>query len=112
MPGLDALAGVGGAAEQLFIWSVLSEIISHALAPYLQALDNRVLAANPNVPLSPAFLAGAVVRGHISEERATEIAKQSGVPPADFHTMVVSYGSPLPPEQLAAALRRGFIQPG
>lgn len=112
MPGLDSIIGLSSTAEQLFVWGVLQQVIGELIKPYLQALDNIVLSANPNVPLTPAFLAGAVVRGHIDESSAAAIAKKSGIPESDFHLMIESYGNPPGPQALAEALRRGFIPEG
>lgn len=112
MPGLEDILKINSTAEQLFVWSVLGGIVQQALAPFLQSIANTVWEIDPDVPLTPAQLAGMVVRGHIDEGAAESEAKFSGTSPERFRRMVASYGNPPGPEALAEALRRGLIQMG
>ena len=59
--------------------------------------------------LSVADAALAVLRGNISHDAGAAIAKANGMEAADFQTFVDNTGEPLALEQLAEALRRGFI---
>lgn len=60
-------------------------------------------------PLSPADAALAVLRGGMSQEQATEVAKLWGVSDADLQTLIDNTGEPLGLMQLLEAFRRGFI---
>lgn len=62
-----------------------------------------------NVPLSPADVALAVLRGNIPMAQAVAVAAQSGVTAEDFNTIIDNTGEPPGPEQLLEAHRRGFI---
>jgi hypothetical protein len=61
------------------------------------------------VPLSPADLALAVLRGNANFYDAASTARESGVTQADFQTLVDNTGEPLGLEQMLEAFRRGFI---
>lgn len=62
-----------------------------------------------NVPLSPADVALAVLRGNIPMAQAVAVAAQSGVTAEDFNTIIDNTGEPPGPGQLLEAHRRGFI---
>jgi hypothetical protein len=62
-----------------------------------------------HVPLSPADVALAVLRGNIPMAQAVAVAAQSGVTAEDFSTIIDNTGEPPGPEQLLEAHRRGFI---
>lgn len=112
MPGLDSIIGLSSTAEQLFVWGVLQQVIVNLIQPYLQAEQDKVWSENPLLPLSPAQLAGLVVRGHMTEADAAGEAAKSGIDSSRFHLMVEQYGNPPGPQTLAEALRRGFIPEG
>ena len=112
MAGLDSIAGVGQAAEQLFLWGVLQQVIGALLQPYLTQLQEDVWKENPLVPNTPAELASMLVRGHIDENAAQSEAALSGLNAERFNRLVKSYGNPPGPEALAEALRRKLIPPG
>lgn len=59
--------------------------------------------------LSPADAALAVLRGTMADGRGREVAAASGMNGEDFETLLSNTGEPLGLEQLAEALRRGFI---
>lgn len=61
------------------------------------------------VLLSPQDAALAVLRGNMTQEQGTRIAAQWGLPASDFQIVVDNTGEPPGPQQLAEALRRGFI---
>lgn len=112
MPGLDSIIGLSSTAEQLFVWGVLQAVITNLIQPYLQAEADKVWSENPLLPLSPAQLAGLVVRGHLSQDAAAAEAAKTGIDGERFDLMVKQYGNPPGPETLAEALRRGFIPQG
>jgi len=60
-------------------------------------------------PLSPADAALATLRGNMSEPAAAKAARMWGVSQDDFGILIGNMGEPLGLEQLAEALRRGFI---
>lgn len=95
--------------SQVFLYNVAGQLIGGALAPFIQAETNLAQSAFPNVPLSPADAAEAVIRNIMDEGTAAGEAVKSGVPSGDFHTLTLLAGNAPAPEQLAEALRRGFI---
>lgn len=60
-------------------------------------------------PISVADAALAVLRGNIPQDVAYAIARENGVEPGDFDTLVNNTGEPLGLMQLLEAYRRGFI---
>lgn len=111
MPGLgEGLGGIGSSAQQLFLWSVLSPIINELLQPFIRALDQRVNAEHPNLPLTPEQLADMVERGHLEAGAAASEAALSGINAARFDRLVANTGEPPGPLQLAEMLRRRIIE--
>lgn len=112
MAGLGDLLTPNSTTEQLILWGVVNQLIQPLLVPVLRAIEQSVNEIDPNEPLTPAALAGMVVRGHLDQARAAEIAKKSGVQGEDFGLLVASYGNPPGPQALAEALRRQIIPEG
>lgn len=110
MSALEDLLGAGDAAKQLFVWGVLNQVISSLMAPYFQALQNKVASDHPVVPLSPADAAHAVVRSYLSQADGIKAAAESGVAPDVFAILADLAGTAPAPEQLVEALRRGLIE--
>lgn len=100
----------GAIAEQLLVWSVLSQLIGTVLTPPLQELLRGVYSELQSAPLTPAELAVMVVRHIVGDQDATNYAKQSGIAPSDFERMVHVAGQGPGPAALAEALRRGIIE--
>lgn len=71
-------------------------------------LRAQVLALRRQL-LTPADAALAVLRGEIGEAEARVIAAHNGLDSEQFGILVANTGEPLGLEQLAEALRRGFI---
>lgn len=69
----------------------------------------NVWAEMRRVLLSPADAALAVLRGNISQAQGAAIAAEWGVDAGDFQIVIDNTGEPPGAEQLAEALRRGFI---
>lgn len=118
MAGLGSLFGEGEAnASQFMLWAVAQQMASSLLAPVLQEAQNGAwsVAIDANgeglhVPLSPEALAGAVLKGYLSQDDAAGQAAESGITGTDFNTLVNSAGDSLGPEAMAVALRRGLIE--
>ena len=108
---MDLAAGfkAGGTVEQLFLWGVMQQLVGALAAPYFTALMQDVQARHPDVELTPALVADAVVRGHLAYGNGETAAARSGVDPARFRIMVDNAGEAPGPAQLAEALRRGVI---
>lgn len=68
-----------------------------------------LIATLQRVLLTPADAALGWLRGDIPEATAKEIAVKNGLDPADFQYLYLNTGEPLGEQQLAEALRRGYI---
>jgi hypothetical protein len=86
--------------QELKDWAQLDSIPPTIVQAFLQTKD---------LPLSPADVALAVLRGNMTIADGAAIAAQSGVSAADFNTLITNTGEPPGSEQLDEALRRGFI---
>lgn len=62
-------------------------------------------------PMTPEQAAGAVTEGHMTEERAREIAHAYGLDPDDMSTLIEVAGRPPGIEFAAEARRRGLLTP-
>lgn len=109
MSGLEDVLGAGDAAKQLFLWAVLNQVVTTLMSPYFQALQNKVQAGTPVVPMSPADAAHAVVRSYMADADGQAAAAESGVAPDVFEILKDLAGTAPSPEQLTEALRRGII---
>lgn len=101
--------GPGSTAYQLFVWSVVNQVISTLLSPAFTELGYTVNDAAPIVVLSPADLAHAVVRSYMDASSAAAEAQKSGIDGDRFTTLTHLAGVAPGPQQLAEALRRGVI---
>lgn len=105
----ELLTSAGESGKQLFLWGVLAEIARNATLPYMRDLEYLVNTKDPNIPLSPADLAQAVVRGVMDKESADKEARKSG---ADTPQMKVLYDLAAGPPGLETVLqmyRRGIV---
>jgi len=105
----DSFLGAGSLFEQLFLWGVISQVVSTAVGPELLAFQERVNAANPEQVLSPADLASAVIRNYMSAGDAADEAAKSGLDADRFATLVPLAGDAPGPQQLVEALLRSII---
>lgn len=113
MPSFEEFLGGGGeAAKQLFIWSVLSEIVRAAADPYFRALTYLVNTHDPNIPLSPPDLAQAVVRHVMEKDQAAKTARLSGTSTTEFETMLHLAAEPPGLETVLQMYRRGIVEWG
>jgi hypothetical protein len=110
----NPLGEIFGSSEvqQLFLWSVVSQLVNATLQPGFRAAEQFVNARDSNVPLSPAELATAQLRGHVQAAHAAAEAQKSGMNADNYAVLAASTGLPPGPQQLAEALRRGFIDEG
>lgn len=109
MAGLGDLFGKGSAAEQLFVWGVLNNVINALLQPALTELTYAANKTTQDVELAPAELATAVVRAYLDFGTGASSAANYGLDPDKFRTLVELAGESLGPDALAVALRRGLI---
>lgn len=109
MASFDEVFGKGSTAYQLFVWSVVNQVISTLLSPAFTELGYTINDAAPIVVLSPADLAHAVVRSYQDASSAAADAQKSGIDAARFKILTDLAGVAPGPQQLAEALRRGVI---
>lgn len=108
----DAAGGLFGGDSvitQLVLWSLFGQVIGTAAGPMLQALTNDVNTAHQEVPPTPAELADQVIRSIRTLADASEVAKKSGIDPADFAAAVLANGEPPGLESVLEWARRGFV---
>lgn len=98
------------------IGAVLSPVLQAALDPIVTELAKSswraaigTAGALGGVPLSPALLATAVLKGVITESDGASQAEQSGVTSSAFHNMVQTAGQAIGIEQALLLYRRGDI---
>lgn len=110
MAGFGDLFGSGSAAEQLFVWGVLNQVVSSLFGPALTVLAQQINSKAPEAELSPADLADMVVRNFITAQDGVTRAARSGVDASRFNLLVQAAGDAPAPGDLATALRRGIIE--
>lgn len=103
------LFGKGSAAEQLFVWGVLSQVIAALLSPAFRELEQLVNHVAPNQLLTPADVATAINRSFMTRAEGITEANGSGVDEARLAILQHLAGNAPAPEELAAALRRSII---
>jgi hypothetical protein len=96
----------------LSISSLVSGFVTAAIAPEVQAVANFAWNLNPDVPLTPADMALAVLRGVKTQDEGINEAALSGTNVDRFNTLVLNTGEPPGLEMLMEALRRKFIDEG
>jgi hypothetical protein len=94
---------------QIFMWSIVSELMSGAAAPFLQQLSNYMNKKHPTVPLTPSEVATAENRDFIAKGEGAPIAALSGINEKDYSVMKQLAGTAPAPSFLAEAHRRGLI---
>lgn len=108
----DFIGKAGGSAEQLFVWGVLNNIVAAAMTPFVQALTQAALEADPNTPLSPEDAAGLVARFILDQGSGEDQAKKSGLDPAHFDLLVKAAQQPPDLGMIIAAYQRQYIGVG
>lgn len=112
MPGISDLFGRHGAIEQLFLWSILAEVIGAEFAPFLTALRQDVSSAHPLVALPAELAADAVARKLLTHPNGVAEAAKYGIDPGRFDTMVRRATVRIPPGDLATAVLRSYLTLG
>jgi len=98
-----------GAAEQLFLWGVLSQVVGTAGQPALTELAAVANTAHPLTRLSPAEAATALNRSFLDQGSAEAEAAAAGIDAGRLATMRLLAGTAPGSQDLAAAVRRGII---
>lgn len=109
MADWGALFGKESAVQQLFMWSVLNQVLSALINPALTQLAQEVNEKVPELELSPADLADMVVRNFIGQADAAVRAARNGISADRFALLVDNAGNGIAPVEAATALRRGLI---
>lgn len=113
MAGIETLLSSGGEiGKQLLLWGVLAEIARRVTEPYLRDVTYLVNAHDPNVILSPADLAQAVVRAVMTEAEAAATAEKSGVNAAELKRLTHLAAGPPGLETVLQMYRRGIVDWG
>jgi hypothetical protein len=101
--------GPGSTAYQLFVWSVVNQVLNALLSPAFTELATEVNARAPVVPLSPADAAHGVVRNYMADADGQAEAARAGIDATRFAVLRDLAGVAPGPQQLAEALRRAVI---
>lgn len=96
---------------QILLYNVAGQLVGAALTPYATALSQELLRERPVVALTPAELAGLVIRSELSEDAAAGEAAMTGVNAERFHLLTRLAGQAPGPMDLAVGLRRKLIDP-
>lgn len=112
------MASLGGAwtglrnnavLQQIFLYSLVGQLVSGALSSYFQSVQQESLSRNPTTVLSPQEAATAVLRQIMPHDAAAAEALLSGVNGQRFDVMTQLVGQAPGPGDLAVALRRKII---
>jgi hypothetical protein len=109
MAGLGDLFGRNGVLEQLLLWGVVNQVISALGSPAFTALQQDVMAKNPDVVLTPDVLATAVARHLAGEAHARAEAAKSGITGDRFHLLTELARVRIQPADLAEAVLRSYL---
>lgn len=112
----DVLAGLTTPAHQTqvllgmaAVYAIVSAFVNAVIAPMTTEVASAAYSVKSTVPLSPAEMARAVVRGWVDQSTAAKEASLSGVNGDRFGVMVNNTGNPPGLASLMEALRRGII---
>lgn len=108
----DFLGRAGGAGEQLFVWSVLGQVVQSLTLPFMNALSQAMLEADPNVPLDPQTLAQLAARKLIEQDTAAGQASKSGIDGGHFAELVKGNMHAPDTSSVFELWRRGSIDVG
>lgn len=101
--------GPGSTAYQLFVWSVVNQVLNALLSPAFTELAQGVNEKAPVLALSPADAAHGVVRSYMADADGQAEAAKSGIDATRWAVLRSLAGVAPGPQQLAEALRRGAI---
>lgn len=118
---MDPGAQFSATLVQIFLWGIISSIISTSVQPFLvgvsKDLSAAAVAAGITRPVDPSILATAAGRGLVLGGPATvtvpqasiDEAAKSGVGEDELNLQASLVGLPPSPEQLLELMRRGII---
>jgi hypothetical protein len=109
MAGLSDLFGANGVLEQLLLWGVVNQVISSLGSPAFTALQQDIMARNPDVVLSPQVLAEGAARYLIDEAQARGESAKSGTDAARFNLLFNMARVRLSPADLAEGVLRSYV---
>lgn len=107
--GLGGLLGGSAALTQIFLYSLVQQLISASLAPYLTQAQIDVQSGNPLVPQAPPDLAEMVLKTILTEAEGEHEAAMSGENATRFARRVLNTGEPPALEQVLQWARRGIL---
>ena len=118
---IETPAQFSAIVTQLFLYGVVSQLLSASVQPFLQGVTNdlwtKAVSDGISVPVSPAVIATAAARGlnlgdpptvNMPAWAYTEAAK-SGVAKEDIDLQASIVGTPPAPQELFELFRRGVI---
>lgn len=109
MAGLGDLIPGGEQIENIFLWSVLGNVVNALLAPEMNELQQLSFKILSNTPISPADAATATNRHFLQPDEGAGEASLSGVSSDRFSILTDLAGDAPAPGDLATALRRKLI---
>jgi hypothetical protein len=112
MAGFGDLFGANGVLEQLLLWGVVNQVISALGSPAFTALQQDVMARNPDVVLSPEILAQGAARYLMDTAAAQADAAKSGTDNDAFALLVQLAKVRISPADLAEAVLRSYMSEG
>jgi hypothetical protein len=112
MAGFGDLFGPNGVLEQLLLWGVVNQVISALGSPAFTALQQDVMARNPDVVLSPQVLAQGAARYLMDTAEAQADAAKSGADGDAFQLLYQLAKVRISPADLAEAVLRSYMTEG
>lgn len=118
---IDPTAQFGAVIEQIFVFGIVSQLLSSSVQPFLQGISNDLWTAavsdQISVPVSPATIATAAGRGlNLGDPPTTTVpnwayeeAAKSGVSKEDVDLQASLVGLPPALQELFELQRRGVI---
>lgn len=118
---IETPAQFSAIVTQLFLYGVVSQLLSASVQPFLQGVTNdlwtKAVADGISVPVSPAVIATAAARGLTLGDAPTVTmpawayteAAKSGVAKDDIDLQASIVGTPPSPQELFELFRRGII---
>lgn len=118
---IDTPAQFSAIVTQLFLYGVVSQLLSTSVTPFLQGVSNdlwvKAVADGISVPISAPTIATAAARGlNLGDPPTVDMpawaypaAAKSGVSADDLNLMASIVGTPPAPQELFELLRRNLI---
>lgn len=109
MAGIGDLFGANGILEQLLLWGVVNQVVSTLGSPAFTALQQDILARNPDIVLTPDVLATAAAKHLLDDAEARAEAAKSGMDGQRFEIVRQLATVRLSPADLAEAVLRSYM---